>query len=44
MVLTMPNLALLGGSGCLRAPNCYQKEQQIFPYFDVDGIVDINAV
>jgi hypothetical protein len=31
-------------SDCLIAPNCYQKEQKIIPYFKVDENFDINAV
>jgi hypothetical protein len=32
------------GSDCLNAPNCYQKNQQLIPYFKVVENVDIDAV
>jgi hypothetical protein len=32
------------GSDCVSVPNCYEKEQQLIPYFKVEEHVDINAL
>jgi hypothetical protein len=35
----MPNFALLTGSDCVSASNCYKKEQQLIPYFKVEQML-----